>query len=201
MNKVQNSERCFDANMLSNAEILLTLALLIKGNYCNTSKAYITFVGSYNKNAAIATVSNACYELGIPFSNILSDSCQDRFYLWGNKLDSLLAKQCLLPDKGQKWKNKLKVPTSWHELTNDRRVLINNLLFNIAKVYNTKIAGPAVRLPDNNAFANGLLQLLAPINSDIQIRYGGTERSKPLLWKVVPIKYVQPEFDDFSDLL
>lgn len=198
MTKIQNYEVCVNADELSNAEILLTTALLIRGYYCNASRVYISFIGSNMKETAITTVSNACAELGIPFTTLDSDPCPDRYYLWGNKLSEVLARQCLVPDKNQKWRNKLKVPTSWHQLSNDRRQIINNLVFGIVKTYDTKISGLALRLPDNNALAKGLIQLLAPINQSIQIRYGGSDGRKPLLWNV---KYIAHLDDDISDLL
>lgn len=199
MTKIQNYEICANADELSNAEILLTTALLIRGNYCGASRVYISFIGSNMKETAVATVSDACTELGIPFTTLDSDPCPDRYYLWGNKLGEVLAKQCLMPDKNQKWKNKLKIPTSWHQLPNDRRQIINNLVFGIVKTYDTKISGLALRLPDNNALAKGLIQLLAPINQDIQIRYGGSAGRKPLLWNVRYMAHLNT--DDISDLL
>lgn len=199
MAKIQNYEVCVNADELSNAEILLTTALLIRGYYCSASRVYISFIGSNMKETAIATVSNACTELGIPFTTLDSDPCPDRYYLWGNKLSEVLAKQCLMPDKNQKWRNKLKIPTSWHQLPNDRRQIINNLIFGIVKTYDTKISGLALRLPDNNALAKGLIQLLAPINQDIQIRYGGSAGRKPLLWNVRYMAHLNT--DDISDLL
>lgn len=199
MTKIQNYEICANADELSNAEILLTTALLIRGNYCGASRVYISFIGSNMKETAVATVSDACTELGIPFTTLDSDPCPDRYYLWGNKLSEVLAKQCLMPDKNQKWKNKLKIPTSWHQLPNDRRQIINNLVFGIVKTYDTKISGLALRLPDNNALAKGLIQLLAPINQDIQIRYGGSAGRKPLLWNVKYMAHLNT--DDISDLL
>lgn len=198
MTKIQNYETCINADELSNAEILLTTALLIRGNYSNASRVYISFIGSNMKETAITTVSNACTELGIPFTVLDSDPCPDRYYLWGNKLSEVLAKQRLIPDKNQKWRNKLKVPTSWHQLPNNRRQIINNLLFGIVKTYDTKISGLALRLPDNNALAKGLIQLLAPINQSIQIRYGSSDGRKPLLWNV---RYIAHLDDDISDLL
>lgn len=199
MAKIQNYEVCVNADELSNAEILLTTALLIRGYYCSASRVYISFIGSNMKETAIATVSNACTELGIPFTTLDSDPCPDRYYLWGNKLSEVLAKQRLMPDKNQKWRNKLKIPTSWHQLPNDRRQIINNLIFGIVKTYDTKISGLALRLPDNNALAKGLIQLLAPINQDIQIRYGGSAGRKPLLWNVRYMAHLNT--DDISDLL
>lgn len=199
MAKIQNYEVCVNADELSNAEILLTTALLIRGYYCSASRVYISFIGSNMKETAIATVSNACTELGIPFTTLDSDPCPDRYYLWGNKLSDVLAKQRLMPDKNQKWRNKLKIPTSWHQLPNDRRQIINNLIFGIVKTYDTKISGLALRLPDNNALAKGLIQLLAPINQDIQIRYGGSAGRKPLLWNVRYMAHLNT--DDISDLL
>lgn len=199
MAKIQNYEVCVNADELSNAEILLTTALLIRGYYCSASRVYISFIGSNMKETAIATVSNACTELGIPFTTLDSDPCPDRYYLWGNKLSEVLAKQRLMPDKNQKWRNELKIPTSWHQLPNDRRQIINNLIFGIVKTYDTKISGLALRLPDNNALAKGLIQLLAPINQDIQIRYGGSAGRKPLLWSVRYMAHLNT--DDISDLL
>jgi hypothetical protein len=200
MAKIQNYEVCVNADELSNAEILLTTALLIRGYYCSASRVYISFIGSNMKETAVATVSNACTELGIPFTTLDSDSCPDRYYLWGNKLSEVLAKQRLVPDKNQKWRNKLKIPTSWHQLPNDRRQIINNLIFGIVKTYDTKISGLALRLPDNNALAKGLIQLLAPINQNIQIRYGGSAGRKPLLWNVRYMAHLNVG-DDISDLL
>lgn len=199
MAKIQNYEVCVNADELSNAEILLTTALLIRGYYCSASRVYISFIGSNMKETAVATVSNACAELGIPFTTLDSDPCPDRYYLWGNKLSEILAKQRLMPDKNQKWRNKLKIPTSWHQLPNDRRQIINNLIFGIVKTYDTRISGLALRLPDNNALAKGLIQLLAPINQNIQIRYGGSAGRKPLLWNVRYIAHL--DTDDISDLL
>lgn len=199
MTKIQNYEICVNADELSNAEILLTTALLVRGYYCSASRVYISFIGSNMKETAVATVSNACAELGIPFTTLDSDPCPDRYYLWGNKLTEVLAKQRLLPDKNQKWRNKLKIPTSWHQLSNDKRQMINNLVFGIVKTYDTKISGLALRLPDNNALAKGLIQLLAPINQDIQIRYGGSAGRKPLLWNVRYMAHLN--MDDISDLL
>ncbi len=199
MAKIQNYEVCVNADELSNAEILLTTALLIRGYYCSASRVYISFIGSNMKETAVATVSNACAELGIPFTTLDSDPCPDRYYLWGNKLSEVLAKQRLVPDKNQKWRNKLKIPTSWHQLPNDRRQIINNLIFGIVKTYDTKISGLALRLPDNNALAKGLIQLLAPINQNIQIRYGGSAGRKPLLWNVRYMAHLN--VDDISDLL
>lgn len=199
MAKIQNYEVCVNADELSNAEILLTTALLIRGYYCSASRVYISFIGSNMKETAVATVSNACAELGIPFTTLDSDPCPDRYYLWGNKLSEVLAKQRLMPDKNQKWRNKLKIPTSWHQLPNDRRQIINNLIFGIVKTYDTRISGLALRLPDNNALAKGLIQLLAPINQNIQIRYGGSAGRKPLLWNVRYIAHL--DTDDISDLL
>lgn len=199
MAKIQNYEVCVNADELSNAEILLTTALLMRGYYCSASRVYISFIGSNMKETAVATVSNACAELGIPFTTLDSDPCPDRYYLWGNKLSEVLAKQRLVPDKNQKWRNKLKIPTSWHQLPNDRRQIINNLIFGIVKTYDTKISGLALRLPDNNALAKGLIQLLAPINQNIQIRYGGSAGRKPLLWNVRYMAHL--DMDDISDLL
>lgn len=199
MAKIQNYEVCVNADELSNAEILLTTALLMRGYYCSASRVYISFIGSNMKETAVATVSNACTELGIPFTTLDSDPCPDRYYLWGNKLSEVLAKQRLVPDKNQKWRNKLKIPTSWHQLPNDRRQIINNLIFGIVKTYDTKISGLALRLPDNNALAKGLIQLLAPINQNIQIRYGGSAGRKPLLWNVRYMAHL--DMDGISDLL
>lgn len=199
MAKIQNYEVCVNTDELSNAEILLTTALLMRGYYCSASRVYISFIGSNMKETAVATVSNACTELGIPFTTLDSDPCPDRYYLWGNKLSEVLAKQRLVPDKNQKWRNKLKIPTSWHQLPNDRRQIINNLIFGIVKTYDTKISGLALRLPDNNALAKGLIQLLAPINQNIQIRYGGSAGRKPLLWNVRYMAHL--DMDDISDLL
>lgn len=200
MEKIQNYETCISTDRLSNAEILLTTALLIRGNYCNTNRVYITFVGSNMKETAITTISNACTELGIPFSTLDSDPCPDRYYLWGNKLREVLAKQCLIPNKNQKWKNKLKIPTSWHQLPNEKRQLINNLIFSIVKIYNSRMSGIILRLPDNNTLAKGLMQLLVPINEHIQIRYGGHMCTHPLLWNAKYITHLDNN-DDFSDLL
>lgn len=204
MTKIQNYETCVNADELSNAEILLTTALLIRGNYSNASRVYISFIGSNMKETAITTVSNACTELGIPFTTLDSDPCPDRFYLWGNKLSEVLARQRLIPDKHQTWRNKLKIPTSWHQLSFDKRQLINNLIFSIVKTYDTKISGLALRLPDNNALAKGIIQLLAPINQNIQIRYGGSAGRKPLLWNVRYMSHLNMthiDMDYISDLL
>ena len=59
MAKIQNYEVCVNADELSNAEILLTTALLIRGYYCSASRVYISFIGSNMKETAVATVSTS----------------------------------------------------------------------------------------------------------------------------------------------
>ena len=203
MSKIQSYDVCVNADQLSNAEILLITALLIRGNYCNANKIYISFAGSNMKEKAIITVSNACAELGIPFKILDSDPRQDRYYLWGNTLLTLLAKQCLLPRAHEKWKYKIRIPDSWCQLSNGRIQLINNLVFSIAKFYESRYAKTIIRLPDNYVLASRLQRLLNSINKRIQCRRGDSPGSCPVLWHVKYIDHPQIDIpkDDISDLL
>ena len=204
---IQNYEQPVSASELSNSEILVTMALLLRGSY-SSKHSYISLSNATKKTAAKAIISNACSELGIPFENMDCDPCKDRYYLWGQELDKLLAKQCALPkshNTSSGYRPGFKIPTCWFQLSNDRRALINNLVYDMARPFSVKIFGLAFHLPKSRVFANGLQQLLQPVNPDIEIRYADHGQEKPLLYKMrhVPTPSTQTEqlLDDISDLL
>lgn len=201
MKKIENFEVPVSADSLSDAEILATTALLIRGNY-SKNRAYISFCMSNNYEKAMYVVGEAFHELDMPLSTIGSDSSSLRLYTWGNDFKRLLAKQQLLPCESHTWTDSLKIPTAWHSLLSDKRYLISNLVHDIAKPFNIPSIGPVLKLPDNNVLAKGLLQLLSPINPYLHIRYLGHKSSHPVLCGSNKFETGTVDYpDDISDLL
>lgn len=110
MAKLQNFSTPVPAESLSAAELIVTMALILRGNYTG-KKNYISVSGAKNPGAAIKMLSDACLELNIPFKRIPSDS-RENYYVWSTNLDLVLAKQQMLPDR-LKWRIVLHIPDFW----------------------------------------------------------------------------------------
>lgn len=157
-------------SQLTKDELIVTLALLLRGNYYPT-KAYISLKGCRDFKTASSVLSTACANLGMPFSNLPSDKDESRFYSWGQELKLLLAKQKLLPT-GYTWKNTLRIPEQWIGQI-DRQTLIDLLdfMFCILKNRDTSVKQTACQIRDHVELERTLLELFKPIAACMKITY------------------------------
>lgn len=164
----------FDIPMLGSRltkdELIVTLALLLRGNYYPT-RAYISLRDCRDFKTASSVLSTACANLGIPFSNLPSDNDKNRFYSWGQELKLLLAKQKLLPT-GYAWKNMLHIPEQWIGHI-DRQTLIDLLdfMFCILKNRDTSVKRTACQIRDHTLLKRTLLELFKPIVACMEITH------------------------------
>ena len=157
-------------NKLTKDELIVTLAFLLRGNYCST-KAYISLKSCRNFRHAVSVLSKACTNLGIPLSNLPSDKNEKRFYSWGQELKLVLAKQKLLPTRCA-WKNMLRIPEQWIGQI-DKPILIDLLefIFYVLENRDTVMKQAACQTRDHYELNRTLTELFKPIAPDIKIEY------------------------------
>ena len=59
MSRIQNFEKPVPVETLSTAELIVTMALILRGNYYS-NKSYVSFKHSRDPNAAIKSLEEAC---------------------------------------------------------------------------------------------------------------------------------------------
>jgi len=197
MSAIMNFDNPVMGNQLTRSELIVTLALLLKGNYYFT-KAYVNFKDCRHQTKAMEEFCKACDELGIAHGIIKSDSCPYRIYVWNQNLKMLLAKQALLPFRFT-WKNMLHIPESWIG-TLDHSTLLDLLEFTtgILKSRDAALKCKACQIYDHAELEKTLVQLLRPVAPNIEVKY----IDKLKVACVIGIDTVIPESqDDISDLL
>lgn len=191
MSKIQNFITSTPAEVLSTAELIVTLALILRGNYTG-KKNYISFSGARNKSEAIKVLSEACNELSIPFKKIPSDS-RDNYYLWSNNLDTLLAKQQLLPHR-LKWKIAIHIPDTWiGHISCTKLQILKSFMVHITKTKVIRYENQSYNasfVPDALTLHKDLCELFKPIAPGLKAKYYSALS-----------KYYIIETDDISDLL
>lgn len=200
MSKIENFSVLVPAESLMTAELIVTMALILRGNY-GSKKTYITFSGARNPKRAISIVSQACSELGIPFKQIPSDA-RLNYYLWSTKLDVVLAKQGMLPER-LKWRTLLHIPESWIGHVDEQRLkILEDLTCCITK---SKIVrgDQAFIIPDALNINKSFKALFLPIVPNIEVKYN-SQLGRYCLYNLhyYNLDYAKEEIsDDISDLL
>lgn len=212
---IENRLQPAKADELATSELVVTLALMLRGNY--TEKAsYIsfskvekkTYFTDYEEECNLQvkhTISNACCELQIPFETQPRDTCKKRYYMWGQNLKKLLAKQSLLPETN--WKHELQIPNSWHFLSSDKLRILYDLTYDLFSEFHlrkTKRTGKTeemIRLTDSLHAVKGPRRFIKDLydvlknteHSMIQFNYIEDNEAIIKMWPIVN--------EDISDLL
>lgn len=157
---------------LTEQELIVTLAFILRGNYNPGNRSYITTTHARSFKA-VNTFIKACEDLGIPEYNVKSKKKFYQLYYGGKQLKMLFAKQALLPERFR-WKQIVRIPQSWigqlpnpvlHRLLNFTKDFLPN---KDAKINKGKFAGPIYDKPDLH---ESLIELFKPIAPQIHIDY------------------------------
>lgn len=202
MSKIQNFEKPVPAETLSTAELIVTMALILRGNY-HSNKSYVSIKHSRDSNAAIKSLEEACSELNIPFKNIPSTKDKDYYYMWGTNLDLVLAKQQMLPHL-LKWRTLLHIPETWiGNLSISKLKALEAITTQITRAKITR-KGTCYLVPDALHLNIAIYNLFKPIAPNIETEfkydkqcvYGLTHTSDTYTSELGHL-----DEDDFSDLL
>lgn len=194
MAKLQNFSTPVPAESLSTAELIVTMALILRGNYTG-KKNYVSINGAKNPNAALKMLSDACEELNIPFKHIPSDS-RDNYYMWTTNLDLVLAKQQMLPDR-LKWKVVLHIPSIWIGHLEDEKLKTLKTFTEYvtkSKIVRDKDTGKSYTgsfIPDALNINRDICDLFRPISPTIKAQF----------YSSLGKYYIVEPQDDISDLL
>jgi len=193
---IMNFDNPVMGNQLTMSELIVTLALLLKGNYYFT-KAYVNFKDCRDQAKTMEEFCKACDELGIAHGIIKSDSCPYRIYVWNQNLRMLLAKQSLLPFRFT-WKNMLHIPKSWIG-TLSNNVLLDLLEFTIGILKNRDAAvkQKACQIYDHYELERTLEQLFKPVAPNFEVKY----ISELKVACIIGLDTISEPQDDISDLL
>lgn len=168
---ITNFESPISGSQLTESELIITLAFLLRGNYNPGNRSYIC-VSKARDPKVKDIIKRACEELKIPKYNV-ADLNPDRLYYGGQNLKMLFAKQSLIPGR-YRWKQLPRIPESWidqisipvlHRLLNFTKALLPNKDLVAA---NGKFAG---LIQDKALLHESLVALFKPIAPSIEIRY------------------------------
>lgn len=169
MSRIQNFETPVPVETLSTAELIVTMALILRGNYYS-NKSYVSFKHSKDPNAAIKSLEEACSELNIPFKTLPSIKDKDYYYMWGTNLDLVLAKQQMIP-RLLKWRTLNHIPEIWiGNLSTSKLKALEAITTQITKAKITK-KGTCYLVPDALYLNVAISNLFRPIAPNIETEY------------------------------
>lgn len=169
MSKIQNFETPVPAETLSTAELIVTMALILRGNYYS-NKSYVSIKHSRDSNAVVKSLEEACSELNIPFRTLPSIKDKDYYYMWGTNLDLVLAKQQMIPHL-LKWKTLLHIPKTWiGNLSTSKLKALEAITTQITRMKITK-KGTCYLVPDALHLDTAISNLFKPIAPNIETEY------------------------------
>ena len=198
MSRIQNFETPVPVETLSTAELIVTMALILRGNYYS-NKSYVSFKHSRDPNAAIKSLEEACSELNIPFKTLPSIKDKNYYYMWGTNLDLVLAKQQMIPHL-LKWRTLLHIPENWiGNLSETKLKALEAITTQITRAKMTR-KGTCYLVPDALHLDIAISNLFRPIAPDIKIEYISDLKCACILG--VDEKLINSlRNDDISDLL
>ena len=169
MSRIQNFETPVPVETLSTAELIVTMALILRGNYYS-NKSYVSFKHSRDANAAIKSLEEACSELNIPFKTLPSIKDKNYYYMWGTNLDLVLAKQQMIPHL-LKWRTLLHIPETWiGNLSETKLKALEAITTQITRAKMTR-KGTCYLVPDALHFDIAISNLFRPIAPNIETEY------------------------------
>lgn len=169
MSRIQNFETPVPVETLSTAELIVTMALILRGNYYS-NKSYVSFKHSRDPNAAIKSLEEACSELNIPFKTFPSIKDKNYYYMWGTNLDLVLAKQQMIPHL-LKWRTLLHIPETWiGNLSETKLKALEAITTQITKAKMTR-KGTCYLVPDALHLDIAISNLFRPIAPNIETEY------------------------------
>lgn len=201
MPRIQNFETPVPVETLSTAELIVTMALILRGNYYS-NKSYVSFKHSRDANAAIKSLEEACSELNIPFKTLPSIKDKNYYYMWGTNLDLVLAKQQMIPHI-LKWRTLLHIPETWiGNLSETKLKALEAITTQITKAKMTR-KGTCYLVPDALHLDIAISNLFRPIAPNIETEYKYNRQCVYGLTCTSETYVNEPEDlnDDISDLL
>lgn len=169
MSRIQNFETLVPVETLSTAELIVTMALILRGNYYG-NKSYVSFKHSRDSDAAKKSLEEACTELSIPFKTLPSIKDKDYYYMWGTNLDLVLAKQQMLP-RLLKWRTLNHIPENWiGNLSTSRLKALEAITTQITRAKKTR-KGTCYLVPDALHLDIAISNLFRPIAPNIETEY------------------------------